>query len=122
MDREVFVIPQRRTNQEIIDVDEADELDDEQVQCPSKRSRLAVPEDDTLTEIIIPDNDEGSESESEPYTPPRYPGKDILAFSVLSLLIWSSSRCRNLLLSHFLVSTRRRLSGLLSRAPCRHQS
>ncbi|KAH9966939.1 hypothetical protein BGW80DRAFT_729524 [Lactifluus volemus] len=88
MDREVSIIPQRRTHQEIIDVDE---LDDEQDQRPSRRSRLAVPEDDTLTEIIILDNDEGSES--GPSTRPRHSGKAILAFSVLSLLIWSSSRC-----------------------------
>ncbi|KAI0247038.1 hypothetical protein BJV78DRAFT_1157476 [Lactifluus subvellereus] len=65
------VIPQRRTNQDII-ID-VDELDDEQDQRPSRRPRRAMPRDNTsrnpmAPDIIILDSDDASEAEAGPST------------------------------------------------------
>jgi hypothetical protein len=78
------IIPQRRTNHEIIDVDE---LDDEQDQRPSRRQRRPEPRDHTSrdpmsSDIIILDSDDASEA--GPSTGPRHPGNATLTFSVFA--------------------------------------
>jgi hypothetical protein len=70
------VIPQRRTHQEIIDVDEL--VDEQDQRPPGRRIR-----DPTMSDIIIIDSDDASEA--GPSTGPRHPGKATPSFSVMSL-------------------------------------